>query len=168
VNLDPSTSLIPCLVLFSVDDQNWKITDLQQASWLASSKAVPGRSSLQKPSYRAPESVSVSGFQVSSGDKLDMWLLGCIVFQLITGKPRFRECDAQYESSSTHAKTNDSELDALLSIYGVYELLSFSSHQRPSADEYQRKLEVGSVSSTKMTPNESVRRLAARLRCTCK
>jgi len=73
--------------MFSLRDTTWKITDFGLASEGTSKKLVTSNYGRGKPSYRAPELIlnSKSGFN----NKVDIWSLGCILFEMVTGTKAF-------------------------------------------------------------------------------
>jgi serine/threonine protein kinase len=74
-------------VLYSATDEKWKITDFGFASAAASSLLLSSSSSRGKPSYRAPELLQPG--RGKYGKPSDIWALGCILFEMITGRKRF-------------------------------------------------------------------------------
>lgn len=86
--------LQPCLfcahvqVLYASREHIWKITDFG-ASAVATSKRAEETSQYRgTASYRAPELIADKGVYTN---KVDMWALGCILYELVATKKAFRD-----------------------------------------------------------------------------
>src|SRR5579862_9430797 len=78
--------LIP-LVLFSSVNRVWKIADFGMASRGSSNQLVTSRYCRGKDGYRAPELPRMPTSHYNN--KADIWSLGCIAFELISGRKAF-------------------------------------------------------------------------------
>jgi serine/threonine protein kinase len=78
--------LLTCEVLYSIDEDAWKLADFGFTAPGTSSVCVPTQTSRGTPSYRAPELLRDNPFYTN---KSDIWALGCILFELVTSKKAF-------------------------------------------------------------------------------
>lgn len=83
-----SSSYSLTLVLFSKKRQMWKITDFGLSTYATSKKAVTTRYSRGTTGYRAPELLEE---KPTFNNKVDIWALGCIFYELITGSKAFHD-----------------------------------------------------------------------------
>lgn len=74
------------LVLYSLGKNCWKIVDFGTSSHATSTKAHTTRLGRGTASYRAPEIISEDARYTN---KVDIWALGCILFELATGGKAF-------------------------------------------------------------------------------
>jgi serine/threonine protein kinase len=72
-------------VLFRVKDQRWKITDFGLSAEGSSRRAHTTRYARGTASYRAPELLNQGGYN----NKVDIWALGCILYELVARKQAF-------------------------------------------------------------------------------
>ena len=75
------------VVLYRVEDGRWKITDFGLTSEGTSRRAHTTRYARGTSSYRAPELLSES--TCGYNNKVDIWALGCIAYELIARKQAF-------------------------------------------------------------------------------
>jgi serine/threonine protein kinase len=75
------------LVLYSVEDQAWKIADFGLASEGTSKRLRTSRYALGTPSYRSPE--LIENFKYTN--KVDIWAIGCILYELIFKRKAFSD-----------------------------------------------------------------------------
>ena len=122
-----------------MESKSWKIADFGLTSEATSSRLVTSRYGRGKPGYRAPELISE---QSGYNNKTDMWALGCITGELITGVKTFSGDYAviQYSMSSTaepcsldDVRSRDAKL--LVEAFFVTSLLSRDPKKRPSAKQ---------------------------------
>jgi serine/threonine protein kinase len=73
------------LVLFSTKDQCWKLADFGSASAATSKKLVTTALSRGTEGYRAPEVLTRGRYSKRS----DMFSLGCITYEIVTGQKLF-------------------------------------------------------------------------------
>jgi serine/threonine protein kinase len=83
--LDPSIVLI-CVVLFSKMARKWKISDFGFSSEGSSTSLQTSNTRRGTNGYRAPE--LISKYEISQQG--DIWALGCILYELVTGNQRFQ------------------------------------------------------------------------------
>lgn len=74
-------------MLYRFGDNRWKITDFGLSVEGSSRRALTTRYGRGTASYRAPELLSDSGSRFNN--KVDIWALGCISYELITRKRAF-------------------------------------------------------------------------------
>jgi len=91
------------IVLHSVRDRAWKIADFGLTSEGTSSRDIPTQFSQGSPGYRPPELVNVDA-GASYTNKVDVWAMGCILFQLATGSKPFANDHIVLEYSKGNAE----------------------------------------------------------------
>ena len=74
-------------MLFSQRSKVWKLTDFGISAEATSKKAHTTRYARGSDSYRAPELLEE---HPTFTNKVDMWALGCILYELVTGKATFK------------------------------------------------------------------------------
>jgi len=84
-------------VLFSAKTQTWKIADFGLAQQGTSEAQITSRNARGKAGYRAPELVQEGVGKFST--KSDIWALGCILHEVITGAKPFPSDAAVYNYS---------------------------------------------------------------------
>jgi len=126
--------------LFSVVDGHWKIGDFGIVAAATSKQLRPTTSRRGTDGYRAPELLDQNG---SFSNKSDMWSLGCILFEMITGQQRFRTDYALvlYTVQKEPLLIESSFLPAL-SLFLVSEILQVDPFKRPSAAGYRRVITI--------------------------
>jgi serine/threonine protein kinase len=122
--------LIFSLVLYSLKDHQWKITDFGFASTATSSQLLSSSSGRGKPSYRASELLQLRG---TYSKKIDIWAVGAIVFEMITGQKRFAGDWEVSEYARTPNRPLDPEPSVIQCLFLVPELLEIEPSRRPSA-----------------------------------
>jgi len=85
----PSESLL--LVLYRRQANLWKLTDFGISAEATSKKEHPTRYSRGTPGYRAPELLSELVENPTFTNRVDIWALGCIMYELVTLKKAFDE-----------------------------------------------------------------------------
>ena len=92
--------------------------------------------------YRAPELLDDSNGSFSN--KSDMWSLGCILFEMITGQQRFRSDYALVlYTVQKEPLFRDTRFLPTLSLLCVSEILQIDPLKRPSAGRYRRLIKIG-------------------------
>src|SRR5271154_7196997 len=86
-------------VLFSVNNDCWKIADFGTASEATSKCFNTTRYARGTPCYRAPE---VLDEEAKYNNKADIWSLGCIIYEISSGAKAFSSDWAVREFCSTH------------------------------------------------------------------
>jgi len=76
-------------VLYSAASGWWKIADFELTSSATSRRLRTTTGQRGKPCYRAPELVRDFGLGVGFSRKVDIWSLGCILFELCIGYKAF-------------------------------------------------------------------------------
>src|SRR5277367_1051702 len=79
------------LVLYSRKDSIWKITDFGFTSEGSSRRIRDSSNSRGTSGYRAPK--LLQGERGSFNNKVDIWVMGCILFELAAGKKAFESDD---------------------------------------------------------------------------
>src|SRR5271167_2017073 len=72
-------------VLYSRKDSLWKLTDFGLTSEATASRLHSTTSARGSPGYRAPE----LGISNKFSNKVDIWSMGCLLYELATGKQAF-------------------------------------------------------------------------------
>jgi hypothetical protein len=85
-NSNTLISLLTILVLFNQETKLWKLTDFGIMCQATSKNMITTENGRGTQGYRAPELMSsVTGFT----NKVDIWALGCILYELMTGTKAF-------------------------------------------------------------------------------
>ena len=74
-------------MLFSQKDDSWKLADFGTASKATSKRLNTTRYSRGTASYRSPE---VLNYNARYNNKADIFALGCIIYEIITGSKLFQ------------------------------------------------------------------------------
>ena len=133
------------IVLYSVKDKLWKVADLGLTCEAVTSTSL--FTDLGIPGYRAPE--LVQGDNESVTKKVDIWAMGCILFELLTGKKAFPDdaAVANYAAGGEQPTTNVVYKTALSKIAAetfssiIDELLSTDPIERPSSHRMAKQFE---------------------------
>lgn len=95
-------------------------------------------SSRGTPGYRAPELLREEGARFSP--KVDIWALGCVMYELCTGRKAFKDDFAVYMSAmnppvylNCHMDGVDDKINAQLQLV-FQSMLELDPRKRPSAD----------------------------------
>src|SRR5271170_964249 len=124
-----------CAVLFSSKSRCWKIGDFGLSSKATSRHLVMTQYSRGTPSYRAPELLRDS--DSTYNNKVDIWALGCIVYELITRERAFSGdwAVSEYALSGTFPPIIKRQLSVLPTIEEqVIAMLSIEAWERPTAE----------------------------------
>uniref|UniRef100_A0A6T7PT39 non-specific serine/threonine protein kinase n=1 Tax=Hanusia phi TaxID=3032 RepID=A0A6T7PT39_9CRYP len=128
----------PHNILLTQDGSEAKITDFGLACVISSAAAASSRAGTL--TYASPEKAGAKGYD----SKDDMWALGCIMSELITGVPISARCGGGVFAfnSSLVQKTVDESIAASPILGRVVEqLLAFDPARRPNATELTAILE---------------------------
>jgi hypothetical protein len=122
-------------VLFSFKDGIWKIADFGFAVEGSSKHARDTSKARGTSCYRSPELVKE---EATFTNKVDIWSLGCILYELATGTTAFRsDMDTfEYSFKDTGIQLSVPELSAFLQHHAsenIRELLHRDHEQRPDA-----------------------------------
>lgn len=113
----------------------WKIAEFGLTSEATSNRLVTSPYARGKPCYRAPELLSES--KPCYNNKLDMFSLGCILYELVTGEKAFSTDFAVFQYASSHVPPQslvtslDQDTSGLLWPFYVYDLLDIDPDRRP-------------------------------------
>jgi serine/threonine protein kinase len=117
-----------CLVLYQ--QGNWKIADFGLTSEATSNRLVT-TSARGKPCYRVPELLrDTSGYN----NKADIWALGCIGYELFTGRKAFRN-DYHVFGYASARRPPKKLVNQLIDVgkYYIQDLHELDPIKRPSA-----------------------------------
>lgn len=120
-------------VLYSRQCNQWKIADFGISSQATSKHAVTTRSARGTGGYRAPE---LFKDLATFTNKVDIWALGCILFELTTGKKAFEDdwSARDYYVSTSGLQVSFPQVPKILQLHLleiIHELLQRNQQQRP-------------------------------------
>jgi len=152
--------------LYSREDKLWKLSDFGITSEGTSTAFRNTDAGRGTAGYRPPEVIleSMSGFN----NKADIWALGCIFFELATGKPAFNSDGEVLEHYHSEPSLNfdwdemfdEATQDSISKI--VHDMLRKESHLRPSASKLRQQFqELELASELRMTKHERWLHLSA-------
>jgi serine/threonine protein kinase len=129
-------------VLLSIENPGWKIADFGLTA--EGNKKIAYSTRLQRgtPGYRAPEIIIEHKVTMKS----DVWALGCILYELLSGEKAFFDDYKTYEYMQSNIKPIISfpeSLDERLKSYLaqlVYNMLEIDWWKRPSTEDILRVL----------------------------
>jgi serine/threonine protein kinase len=152
--------LKPVLVLYSLVNEAWKVTDFAFTMEGSSRRAYTTVYSRGTRSYRAPELIRPS--QLKYNNKVDIWAIGCILYELVLRQKAFED-DWEVLQCATSGKDIDIVIEPdtvpddrrrqfISNI--IKELLSVDPSRRPRADIlYERFISWGSdISASQADP----------------
>lgn len=137
-------------VLYSRGDQAWKIADFGLTTEGTSGRAHTTHYSRGTPSYRAPELVEYDKPTYST-NKVDIWAIGCILYEVVLGRKAFRSDDAvnvyarQFAFSGVtldiaiDSETFPDESRKSFISRVILEMLEVDANKRPRAEELYTK-----------------------------
>jgi len=135
------------IVLYSLESRSWKIADFGLTSEATSKRLVTSRYARGKPCYRAPELLQESESRYNN--KVDLWSLGCIMYEMISGQKPFSGDLAVYQYATSSADTRSRSFPILgetasymLRVFHSEELLEIDPSSRPSARKLRINLEI--------------------------
>jgi len=126
------------LVLYSLKDNLWKLTDFGFSAEFSSKKMQTTQFARGSVGYRAPE---LLGEDPSFTEKVDIWALGCMLFEAATHKPAFQDDLGTlyyFVESDAALEISVSGLSGFLQHHfyeNINELLRRQMNQRPTASE---------------------------------
>lgn len=135
------------LVLYSCEDNNWKITDFGLTTEGTSRRALTTKYSRGTASYRAPELFSAAP---KFTNKIDIWALGCVFHEVIYLEKAFAE---DYNVRKYSEAQKDFSLpgkspiicdDAMFAVVkdAIQQMLKRDPSKRPTALWVENKLKV--------------------------
>src|SRR5271170_4973347 len=138
------------LVLYSRAQHGWKIADFGLTTEGTSQKSYTTHYSRGTSSYRAPELVRSGTYN----NKVDIWAVGCILYEVVTLQKAFSTDNAVYEYAVQQA--SNGEMVKLPLDLGIYQdewfekvigdliraMLQVDSSMRPSAADLMLRLEL--------------------------
>ena len=142
--------VLTILVLYSRAQHSWKIADFGLTTEGTSQKSYTTHYSRGTSSYRAPELVRSGTFN----NKVDIWAIGCILYEVVTLQKAFATDNAVYDYSVQHVVSGENmKLPLDLGVYQdaefedaigdlVHAMLEVDSSKRPSAVDLMMKLEL--------------------------
>jgi serine/threonine protein kinase len=139
----------PVNVLYSSKSSVWKLADFG-LSTEGSSQNLPTKYSSGTPGYRAPELMDSNGNPTMYNNKVDIWAMGCILYELATGIRPF-ESDWEVLNHRFSRKNINVVLDDSFDTHSVetitkriVDMLQIDPGDRPSAsflpNEFNRQL----------------------------
>ena len=138
-------SLRLLVVLYCAADGWWKIADFGITSPGSTAQLVTTRSGRGKQGYRAPELLQFVHSHYNK--KVDGWSLGCVLFEICTGRKAFYTDIAAYEYARFNPTMEiqfptwiDEPSRKALAIW-ITQMLEPDPHKRPSAHELGSRLE---------------------------
>jgi serine/threonine protein kinase len=90
-----SSAMADCLVLYSEKEMQWKISDFGFTVEGSSKRAITSEFSRGTASYRAPELLDPVKYTYTN--KVDLWALGCVIFELVAERKAFKDDIAVYD-----------------------------------------------------------------------
>jgi serine/threonine protein kinase len=149
-------------VLYSHGDQAWKIADFGLTTEGTSGRAHTTHYSRGTSSYRAPELVEYD--KRTYTNKVDIWAIGCILYELVLGRKAFRTDDAVNVYARQFAFSGvtlpllidfetfpDQGRKSFVSRV-IHEMLEVDANKRPRADELYTKFTCWGVDSLQRIP----------------
>ena len=168
-NGGPQPEVANMLVLYCSKSSVWKLADFG-LSTEGSSQNLPTKYSNGTPGYRAPELMDSEGNSAMYNNKVDIWAVGCILYELATGSRAFKTDHAVILYSLSHENkevglpnTFDSDSIKIIRKY-IGDMLRIDPSDRPSAsflsEEFNRQLQLAQHSVLLSTAADSVTPMA--------
>lgn len=135
---------LTCEVLYSCQKSVWKLADFGLSTEGSSKSAQVTQYARGTPGYRAPELV-VSDGKPTYTNKVDIWSMGCILYELATGTRAFNNdwvvVEHRYEGKSKAVIINDTfdanSKNIITEI--IVEMLQIQPSARPSTSVLSKK-----------------------------
>jgi tetratricopeptide (TPR) repeat protein len=135
----PEAHIVLTAVLYSSASGWWKIADFGLTSSATSRRLRTTTGQRGKPCYRAPELVRDFGLGIGFSRKVDIWSLGCILFELCIGYKAFKhDFDTDdFASGKTDLKIEITSFTDRAPLYEklITEMLNPRYDSRPSIKE---------------------------------
>jgi len=158
------------LVLYFSKSSVWKLADFGLSTEGSSKRNLPSKYSSGTPGYRALELMDSEGDPAMYNNKVDIWAMGCILYELATGTRAFKTDHAVISYSlSPKAKEvvldNTFDSDSIKAITKhIADMLQISPSDRPSTSilskEFDRQLGLAQDGIQLSTVTNSVTSLA--------
>src|SRR5271169_2961576 len=139
-------------VLYSSKSHQWKIVDFGIMSSATSNHAITTHASRGTGGYRAPELLPEGAAPGRFTSKVDVWALGCIIFELLTGEQAFSNDFNLYDHYYVRENVSKSiSLDGyprLLEHYllqTIIELLHKDPNDRPRSSQFAPMFDTYSI-----------------------
>lgn len=123
-----------------VRDRKWKIADFGLTQEGTSRRVHSTKYARGTASYRAPELVRQVEDNFKYTNKVDIWALGCIFYEVVFGKKTFADDFAvlQYQSGNplhlpTHSATVNDATTLNFLLHLIEQMLELNPRQRPKA-----------------------------------
>jgi serine/threonine protein kinase len=130
----PKEASADIVVLYSRDSDTWKLTDFGLTSEGTSNGIRNTDASRGSPGYRAPELLQDNP---TYNNKVDIWALGCILYELVTGQKLFLSDPVTFEqyNKALDISVDDQFDSSTLTIFkeNIEEMLQKDPHRRPAA-----------------------------------
>jgi hypothetical protein len=135
------------IVLYSSKDSLWKLADFGLTAEGSSKTNCITQYARGTPGYRAPELLESDEEPGSHNNKVDIWAMGCILYELATRTRAFKT-DFAVHSYVTSAKNKDVILDFTVDTHCmetitkyVVDMLQVESSDRPTASFLSKEFE---------------------------
>lgn len=153
-DIKPSNSIIPfflktilTIVLYSQRDLGWKLADFGFASEIGSRSHLSSVYGRGTEGYRALELLSLTGENVKYTEKVDIWSIGCVLFEMATVHKLFPSDFATLEYARTQQiprlffdpASFSSECQNRMSRH-IVEMLQIEPLVRPSAGDLVQQI----------------------------
>src|SRR5438270_6912930 len=145
---------IDLLVLFSTKDRVWKLADFGLTCETTSNTFERSEFARGTTGYRAPELLNTGNYKYNT--KVDMWGMGCILFELVVGRKPFssdwavrahfqsgKDIDVDTSTSITFSKACMNQFSHI-----IRDLLQLDPKSRPSAQDFLDEFTVQSSVGT--------------------
>jgi len=125
----------------------WKLADFGLSSEGSSKRNLPTKYSSGTPGYRAPELMDSGGDPVMYNNKVDIWAMGCILYELATGIRPFKS-DWDVLNHRISKRNIEVVLDDTFDTHSIatttqhiVEMLQIDPSDRPSASFLSEKFD---------------------------
>jgi serine/threonine protein kinase len=125
----------------------WKLADFGLSSEGSSKGYLRTKDSSGTPGYRAPELMDSGGDPAMYNNRVDIWAMGCILYELVTGVRAFKS-DWHVLNHGFLKKNMEVVLDASFDVHSVQiitkhivDMLQIDPSDRPSASTMSKKFD---------------------------
>jgi serine/threonine protein kinase len=144
----------------------WKLADFGLSSEGSSKRNLPTKYSSGTPGYRAPELMDSGGDPAMYNNKVDIWAMGCIFYELATGIRPFKSdwdvLNHRFSKRNMEVVLDDSfETGSIAAITEhIVEMLQIDPSDRPSAsflsEKFDQQLQLAHHNVLLITVTDSV------------